>query len=301
MFKWIKRKLTKRAKEKKTITRNIRSIQRIIDTSVKAERLQYLAVNSEKSLISEEKCLEFELVVSLTTYSKRIHDVHLVIESIGQQSVLANRIILWLDENEFTLSSLPRELHNQIARGLEVRFCPNYKSFKKIIPALQEMPDAGIVTIDDDVLYAANTLDILIREHRVNPGYVIGHRGHRIRFDSADKPLPYKQWDYAITEGEASHQIVLTGSGGILYPPGSLHKDVTDIKTFSNLCPHADDLWLKVMAYRQGSICKKTDFSSGGLALMANRDSGLAKINVRKGGNDKQFAKLVEHYCLKLK
>lgn len=44
------------------------------------------------------------------------------------------------------------------AYGLEIRFCENLRSYKKIIPALQEYPDAILITADDDWLYTQDWL-----------------------------------------------------------------------------------------------------------------------------------------------
>ena len=46
--------------------------------------------------ISQEKYVDHEIIVSLTTYGSRIYDVALTIESIMEQTMKANRIILWI-------------------------------------------------------------------------------------------------------------------------------------------------------------------------------------------------------------
>ena len=40
----------------------------------------------------------------------------------------------------------------------------------------------------------------------------------------------------------------LTGVGGVLYPPNSLHQDILSQEGFSSLCPNADDIWFWAMA-----------------------------------------------------
>ena len=80
---------------------------------IKQLRLQEVknnAKNRRESGIQPAVGNEPELIVSLTTYSKRIYQVHLVIETLMEQTLKPNRIVLWLDENEFTHDELPFHL-----------------------------------------------------------------------------------------------------------------------------------------------------------------------------------------------
>lgn len=95
-----------------------------------------------------------ELIVSLTSYGCRVNSVALTIESIFQQTVKPNRIILWLSSDEFLcLEDLPYSLRKLQERGLDILFCEDIRSFKKLIPTIKLYPEADILTIDDDVLY----------------------------------------------------------------------------------------------------------------------------------------------------
>ena len=93
---------------------------------------------SKEMGISGERLCDNEVVVSLTSFGKRIYDVHLAIESIMQGTVKPNRIVLWLSEEEFKGKPLPRMLEMQKARGLQVEFCEDIRSYKKLIPALKQ-------------------------------------------------------------------------------------------------------------------------------------------------------------------
>ena len=48
-----------------------------------------------------------KIIVSLITYNKRINTVFLAIESIFEQIVKPDKIILWLDKNEFSIDTIP--------------------------------------------------------------------------------------------------------------------------------------------------------------------------------------------------
>src|SRR6478736_6608940 len=80
-----------------------------------------------------------ELVVSLTSYPIRFRTLHKTIRSLLGQDIRADRVILWLaDGDEQYLPDDVRELQQL---GLEIRNCADFRSYKKIIPALEAFPE----------------------------------------------------------------------------------------------------------------------------------------------------------------
>lgn len=106
------------------------------------------------------------MVVSLTTFPLRIGKVHLTIQSILRQSRPADRILLWLSKEEFPEEAqLPANLLRLKEKGLDIRFCDNIRSFKKVFYTAQEFENDVIVTADDDALYPENWLEGLWDTH----------------------------------------------------------------------------------------------------------------------------------------
>ena len=97
------------------------------------------------------KYADSDVVISLTTYSKRINQVHIVVESLFRQTQQANRIILWLAKEEFSDDTIPLILKKQIDRGLEIKYCEDIKSYKKLLPVLSLTPDSTIITVDESI------------------------------------------------------------------------------------------------------------------------------------------------------
>ena len=281
-----------------TYTR-INNIDRLLAFTIKSNHLLNLALTSDKDIVSKQIAGETELIVSFTTYNKRIHDVHLVVESIAQQTFKPNRLILWLDEDEFTLETIPLVLHKQIARGLEVRFCPNYKSYKKLIPALKLFPNANIITIDDDILYPYDMVEMLTIEHKSNPTTIIGHRAHKINV-SNNKILPYQLWENETKNHQSSNLCFITTGGGTLFPVNSFNSEVLNIEVFLSLCPNADDVWFKAMALLNNTGCKKVnddrDFFNRFLLLSNSQDIALYRTNIIN--NDIQLKAVFDYYDL---
>ncbi len=192
------------------------------------------------------------LIVSLTSYPLRIQTVHLVIETLLKQSLQPDKLILWLSEEEFPNreKDLPKKLLQQTMRGLEIEWCEDIKSYKKLIPALKAYPDAVIVTADDDIYYHQEWLERLYRAYINNPDCIHAHRITKFYLDEND--------EFAIVAGGQdywklpSYLNKLVGVGGVLYPPHCFHPDVLDESKFMELAPTSDDIWFWLMAALAG-------------------------------------------------
>ena len=287
------------------------------DTLLEITRRQLnttMLTSTETGVTQEQHLGDTPLVVSLTTYSKRIYDVHLTIETLFAQTMKANAIILWLDEQEFTPDTVPLALRRQQKRGLDIRYCKNIRSYKKLVPTLTAFPDAAVVTVDDDTLYPYDMLERLVEAYLRDPHCIYFNRGNLMRMDASGMPLPYEQWgklpDNVLQEHNAtaqamrkkSHLAFPTGAGGVLYPPHSLHRDVTDDALFMRLCPGADDLWFKMMALKQGTPAALTyshvTYAQRFLTLPEGQDIALMNTNLHQAtsGNDGQLLNILHHY-----
>lgn len=273
--------------------------------------IEYLAKKQffhEKAMASNEKLVEIssenqQTIVSMTTYSRRIHDVYLVIESLGFQTVKANKIVLWLDENEFNLDNIPQMLHLQVKRGLEVRFCKNLMSYKKLVPALKQFPDSDIITVDDDFLYPHDLVEQLVYTKNLYPSSIIGTRAHKISMDK-EQVLPYKKWEYEASFSKNGDHTFLTTGAGTLFPAGLLNNEFFCEKDFMSICPTADDVWVNFICIKSGiSRVKVHDdraFTSRFFELEEHKDIALNKKNVHQNHNDIQIKNITQRYEIKL-
>ncbi|GAM58791.1 putative glycosyltransferase [Vibrio ishigakensis] len=278
----------------------INNWEKLVKLNIGMSQLNQTAMSSTEQII-DDRIGSTELVVSLTTYSKRIHDVHLVIESIAKQTKKPNRIILWLDKNEFNIETIPLILKKQKDRGLEIRFCENYRSYKKLIPTMKLFPNANIITIDDDILYPHDTIEMLLREHVKYPKSVVGHRAHSIKFDENGKPLPYGKWDLSVkVDTEPSFTTFLTSGAGTLFPAGCFSSEVLEHEVFLNICPNADDIWFHAMLIVNGTKSKKVNdtrnYWDRYISIVHSQDIALAIDNVEDSGNDRQLEAVYSKY-----
>ena len=210
------------------------------------------ALNSTQSGISAEHYCDHEVIVSLTSYGRRIFDVAATIESIMQGSVKPNRIVLWLGEDMRDVE-LPVTLQRQMQRGLEVAFCKDIGPHTKLIPSLKKWPDAAIITIDDDNIYRHDLIENLLCAHKRHPRHIIANRILRIRLGKDGRPLTYSKWDWEVIPRDDSPLNFFTGSNGVLYPPHCLADAVLDEETFTRICPTEDDIWFFAMSLLAGT------------------------------------------------
>ena len=188
-----------------------------------------------------------QIIVSLTSFPAAIPYAAQAVQSILNGSVLPDKVILYLTFSQFGESGIPQELQklaNDNSR-FEIRDYPrDIRSYRKLIPALSDFPDAIIVTIDDDVAYHKNMLRDLLRLHEQMPQAVLAHRARRMKPDE-----PYRKWKkyrwyhFLLKKIHTSFKNIQTGVGGVLYPPHSLKKEMMNVELFTELAPTTDDIW----------------------------------------------------------
>lgn len=238
-------------------------------------------------------------VVSLTSFPARIDDLWLCIETILRQSFRPDKVILWLAEEQFPDNEVPESLRALEERGLEIRFCDNLRSHLKYHYAIKENPEANVITLDDDIYYPRNIVENLVQIRLENLGAICSNRVHKILF-SEEGALPYRRWGANVKSILApSHLLVQTGVSGVLYPPSSLHADVFDKEPLRRLCYFADDLWLKVHAFRnQMRIVTNRAFNKDLITIRSTGDTSLYANNVFEGGNDQQLKDVCDYYSI---
>ncbi len=238
-----------------------------------------------------------QLIVSLTSFPARIGTVHLAINTLLQQTVKPDRVILWLADSQFPAKEdeLPENLLKLRELGLEIKWCEDIKSYKKLVPALREFPDDIIVTADDDILYVENWLESLYSEYQTAPELIYARRGRRVYIDNNT----IKQKDLPENAG-VSFQNRIAGGSGCLFPPGSLYKDIFNHDLIMNLIPTHDDVFFWAMGVLNDRKIKMVKSSDNNIyAIPEVQKYGLCKIN-RKGSSglsiQEAYDKIAEKY-----
>lgn len=237
------------------------------------------------------------LIVSLTSYGERLSDLKYTLYSLVTQSILPEKLVVWLAYNEI----IPEELRVFENFGVSFEFCEDIRSYKKLIPALIKYPEKFIVTADDDIFYKDNWLLELWNYHLIYPKDKITHIAHRIKFSSNGKLEKYNNWDFAVST--ASGNLFPTGCGGTLYPPQPVYSDFCKSELFMKLAPKADDVWFYFMGLLAGQKVRIVKHPQNKLKYVdiykeygLNGKSSLQAENVGENMNDIQIQNVMKHY-----
>lgn len=122
---------------------------------------------------SKTKDKEEKIIVSLTSWIRRIDNVPIVIESILKNTILPDKIVLNLSLEEFPNRELDLPLAVQEIinnHTIEVIWnLGNTKAFKKIIPTMDKYPNDAIISIDDDYIYPKDFIETFVKKHKQFP------------------------------------------------------------------------------------------------------------------------------------
>ncbi len=258
----------------------------------------YLKYEKEKKLNpmpQVKHSLDSKLIISLTSYRPRFRFLHLTLKSLLEQTILPDVIALWVAESE--IGDLPESVLSLKDR-ITVIPCEDLRSYKKIIPALDRYKNAYIINCDDDLYYPRDLFADLVCGAKKYKNCVVARVVHRFRHLSGGGIAPSIEWSFDVQDDWArvpSSDIVPIGGGGILYPPGCFHKDVSDVALFSRLCPTSDDLWLYVMTRLNGYLPVKVGSRMIPIAWPGTQEIGLFRNNVLEN-DDAAIQRLIEHY-----
>lgn len=249
-----------------------------------------------------DKSRSNKIIVSLTSYPARINRVALCLESILRQTMPADRVILWLSEEQFPNHELPKDLKNLELQcsEFEIRYCRDLRSYKKIYYTAQNFTDFIIITADDDTLYPENWIKRLYETSLEYQNSIICYRAHEIVLDDNNCPIEYINWNN-LSPGikGPSMNLVAIGVGGILYPTGFFKDVIFDYELINKLCPYTDDLWLKSIAMvKKFSVVKVDENSREWFTINKSQKTGLMKTNIGNNVNDTSFRKLIDYYHL---
>ena len=113
-----------------------------------------------------------QIVVSMTSWHKRIGNLPAVLDTIMAQTIQPDAIVINLSVEEFPTRELPADVQTYIdaydrIRVNWVRY--NTRVWKKFLPTLLLYPDALILPIDDDILYPPTMIEGFMMAHAKYP------------------------------------------------------------------------------------------------------------------------------------
>jgi hypothetical protein len=232
-------------------------------------------------------------IISLTSYPARYPKLPLVLDSLLNQTIKAEKIVLTLTKEES--SKLTPELRKYIDSGKVELLIANedLRPHNKYFHAMQKYPAHAIITVDDDVIYAKTMAESLLKGYWDHPNCVVARRVHRKRRDRSGKLLPYSRWGYECkTVRTPSMELFATGVGGVLYPPNILDISDKDLPMIREIIG-ADDVFLNhIETKKKIKVLYVKDASDKPLNDEKTQAQALHKTNCAGGANDRYIKKL---------
>ncbi len=240
------------------------------------------------------------IIVSVTSYPARIHEVVLAIRTVYRQTMQPDKVILWLGEEKFPKKhdDLPEELLRLVSeKGLEIRWCEDIGPHTKYFYAFKEFPDALVITIDDDILYPPDRIENLYQCYLRFPKAVSAGRADFVPISEFEEMPPVTTWPEEVDAWvlQPSMQLYAMGVNCVLYPTVlfSQVSELLDKETIRRVCPYADDLWLKAMQAVAGiPVVVAEPDQPLPISTVESQDTALWHYNCVDGGNNVQWKQI---------
>jgi len=233
-------------------------------------------------------------IVSLTSFPERIDSVWMVIDSIYNQSIKPQKIVLVLTKEEFPfgMQRIPQSLKRYLNIGLEIVFTDyNLKPHNKYYYALSLYKENDVITIDDDLYYWPDTIERLYMIKGENPGCICANRAYQVVF---------KNNDVAFIPPIGNRGITLSaqGVGGVLYIPAFRSQELFNKDIIKKYCLNNDDNWLKVQQMLCGIKVAMGREYPHPLTLLGTQKKALWYDNVNRGISTNVSKSLIDYYHL---
>lgn len=235
------------------------------------------------------------VIVSLTSFPTRIGYVYLTIESLLRQSVLPEKIFLWLSKEQFVdENAVPERLRKLQNSIFHIRYVDgDIKSHKKYYYSFFEFPEKTVITVDDDIIYPPLLIEQLIEVSKSFPKTIVANIAHKMTYSNGVLNS-YSKWKES--RPLENHDNVQIGAGGVLYPPHCLFEDCLKLDLSLKLAPSVDDLWLNAMARLNGTLVVKGIYDKAFLPIVIKNDQRLTSTNVYQNRNDEQLKQIRKYY-----
>lgn len=255
---------------------------------LRSKQVWFLLVNFFRHHLGRPITGAVPVVLSITSHKHRLKGVFLTLASIASGTTRPQRVILWVDHQR-DIDTLPRTLVILQRRGLEVRVGGPYRVHNKWYPAIEQgmLDGRPLVVADDDVFYPRRWLEQLWLAHQQDPTAIWGHRMHQMKI-SGGVIAPYGEWSprHGTRPGP---DVLLTGVGGVIFPPAFLRILSEEGTRFLELSPNQDDVWLTSRAIKHGfPRAQVGEKSLSPVTIPGTQGIALTRTNVVR--NDSQIA-----------
>ena len=187
-----------------------------------------------------------KIIVSFTSYYKRFGFLTNVFQSIKQQTLLPEKILLILYENDYWK-------YNLNLTGIEIiKVNKDIKPHKKYFYTMIKYRDYAIITLDDDIFYPSDTISSIYESYIKHPNIISGRRSHLINFKKNLEIDEYLKWTLQQNEiKNPDYNLFITTGAGAIYPPDILNIEERYLNLINEVIT-TDDIILKHFEINKG-------------------------------------------------
>ncbi|NAW34721.1 glycosyltransferase [Halomonas alimentaria] len=188
------------------------------------------------------------LILTLTSTSSRLAVLKYTLLSLLDQKHKADKIVLCISKSPYLIDEgikdLPEWLSYMVSQGeIEINWVENTGPYRKLIPVYRSADeDDWIVTCDDDVIYAPEWLESLVKTAQQYPSAIVCGRARRPSKNPLGIRQGYMSWPIVPLGSRGKHLLPI-GIAGVLYRKNLLDKETMYSDEFKKLAPKQDDLW----------------------------------------------------------
>ena len=184
---------------------------------------------------------EVKILVSLTCKSADLDILPKTIYSILNQKLKADKIILWLDKNDYTMLNLPYYITRFVKNGLEIRFIEDLGEYNKTYYPMKECKNFIIVTANNGIYYQKDWLQKLYLSYISHPRDIHVHNIKKVKIEKNNIVL--KKTDNDELSSFCNYAI-----SGILYPPNCFSNEILRKDIFLKYLAKNSNTWFWLMS-----------------------------------------------------
>jgi len=238
------------------------------------------------------------VVLSLTTMPERLKKVHIAIDSIINNTITPDLIVLYLYRGEFG------QEYDACIKRLEKRKIKvvlleeNLRSHKKYIYALKDYPNSIIITIDDDFIYPNDLINNLMQYNRIYPDHVLTFYSRKVKIDKNGKIEAYRKWKKTKNNEPPSFNSIIFSGSGALYPPNTFDSEIFNKEVIKNLSFTNDDIWLSVMTIKNKKkiVALSGIYKNGFISIRYKKKKRLSTYNDPGDKRRQAYIDLMKYY-----
>ena len=138
----------------------------------------------EKYKKTYDEMFDAQIIVNITTWKKREHCLYKMLSNLKKQTLKANKIILWLSEEEYDKTKLSLNIQKCVNDNLitDIQWVKKNTKGHKRYECFKYYNDCYNILLDDDILYKPTFIKELINESKKNQNCITVYSSYGVEY-----------------------------------------------------------------------------------------------------------------------